>query len=170
MIAAMQTRPDLFVKFGGHPQACGFSLANFDAIQKFADAMHALATDHVEKIQELIPTVTIDARVNLDALDWELLAQLEKFAPYGIGNPEPQFLSENIHIVSVQPVGATGKHIRLMVKNGSPAIKKMMGFNLAESLPELGAGTAINGIINFGCNEWNGTRELQYKLEDFRIV
>ena len=170
MIAAMQTRPDLFVKFGGHPQACGFSLASFDAIQKFADAMHALANDHVEKIQELIPTVAIDARVNLDALDWELLAQLEKFEPYGIGNPEPQFLSENIHIVSAQPVGATGKHIRLMVKNGSPSIKKMMGFNLAESLPELSAGSAINGIINFGCNEWNGTRELQYKLEDFRLI
>ncbi|OGH61736.1 MAG: hypothetical protein A2848_03430 [Candidatus Magasanikbacteria bacterium RIFCSPHIGHO2_01_FULL_50_8] len=170
MIAAMQTRPDLFVKFGGHPQACGFSLADENAIQIFADAMHALADSQVQKIQELIPTVAIDARVNLDALDWALQEQLQKFEPFGVGNPEPTFLSEKMHVVGAQAIGAEGKHVRLMVKNGSPTIKKMMAFGMGEFLPQLTVGAAINGVYNFGVNEWNGTRELQYKLQDFRLA
>lgn len=170
MIAAMQTRPDLFTKFGGHPQACGFSLSDVSAIQTFADAMHALAEKQVEKIQELIPTVTIDTRVKIDDLTWDLLEQLEKFAPFGIGNPEPTFLSENIHIVQAHPVGVDGKHVRLLVKNGSPQTKKMMAFSMGEFLPEFTPGRTINGVYSFNSNEWNGTKELQYKLQDFRFV
>ncbi|MCX6781303.1 MAG: single-stranded-DNA-specific exonuclease RecJ [Candidatus Magasanikbacteria bacterium] len=170
MIAAMQTVPQVFTKFGGHPQACGFSLESVAAIQIFADAMHKLADTHVEHIQELIPTITIDTKVTLDSLDWELLGHLEKFEPFGIGNPEPTFLTEHISIVGVQPVGATGKHIRLMVKNGTPQIKKMMGFGMGEFLKELAIGRAMHGVVSVSCNEWNGTRELQYKLQDFRLI
>lgn len=170
MIAAMQTRPDLFTKFGGHPQACGFSLANIAAIQTFADAMHELANMQVEKIQELIPTIAIDARVKIDELDWELLQHLEKFEPFGIGNPEPTFLSEHIHIVQAQPMGADGKHVRLIVKNGTPVTKKMVAFSMGEHLPHFTPGRAIHGVYSFSKNEWNGNTELQYKLQDFRLV
>lgn len=170
MIAAMQTRPDLFTKFGGHPQACGFSLADIAAIEPFAAAMHALADAQVEKIQELIPTISIDARVQIDALDWELLEHLQKFEPFGIGNPEPVFLTEDIKIVAAQHVGTEGKHVRLMVQNGASTVKKMMGFGMGESLPEFTPGRAINGVYNFSCNEWNGTKELQFKLQDFRFI
>lgn len=170
MIAAMQTRPDLFTKFGGHPQACGFSLADFSAIQTFADAMHNLANLQVEKIQELIPTITIDVRVKIDDLGWELISHLEKFEPFGIGNPEPTFLSENIHIVQAQPMGAEGKHVRLIVKNGTPATKKMVAFSMGEYLPDFTPGRTINGVYSFSKNEWNGNTELQYKLQDFRLI
>ncbi len=170
MIAAMQTVPEVFTKFGGHPQACGFSLATPNHIQPFADTMHRLADSHVEKIQELIPTVTIDARIPLDKLDWELQRHLEKFEPFGIGNPEPTFLTENISIVGVVPVGATGKHIRLMVQSDSPQIKKMMGFGMSEFLDDLQAGKKINSVVCLSVNEWNGARELQYTLQDFRIA
>lgn len=169
MIAAMQTRPDLFTKFGGHPQACGFSLADVAAIEPFAKAMHAIADAQVEKIQELIPTVLIDARVPLDDLNWEVLEHLQKFEPFGIGNPEPIFLTEDLNIVGSQYVGTESKHIRLMIKHNSPSIKKMMGFGLGEHLPDLAPGKKINGVYNFSCNEWNGMKELQFKLQDFRF-
>jgi single-stranded-DNA-specific exonuclease len=170
MIAAMQLRPDLFTKFGGHPQACGFSLENPAAIPIFAAAMHELAHTQVEKITELIPTVMIDVRVNLDALDWDLLAQLEKFAPFGVGNPEPQFLAERMHVVDAVHVGETKKHVRLMIKNGTPAVKKMMAFNMGEHLKTFQPGAELNGVLSFSCNEWQGRRELQYKLHDFRMA
>lgn len=170
MIAAMQTRPDLFVKFGGHPQACGFSLVDEAAIQTFADAMHAIADAQVQKIQELIPTVAIDAAVNIDELDWELMHELQKLEPFGVGNPEPTFVSNALKVVAAQTVGAEGKHVRLSVQNGSSQTKKMMAFGMGEFLPHLSAGATINGVYNFGVNEWNGTQELQYTLQDFRVI
>jgi len=168
MIAAMQTRPDLFTKFGGHPQACGFSLSDAAAIEPFAAAMHALAEAQVEKIKELIPTVAIDARVPIESLDWELLEQLEKFEPYGVGNPEPVFLSEHLKIVGAEHVGAEGKHLRLKVTSAGQ-IKKVMGFGLGEHLDDLAPGRTIHGVYNFSKNEWNGIKELQFKLQDFRF-
>jgi hypothetical protein len=56
-----------------------------------------------------------------------------------------------------------------MIKHNSPSIKKMMGFGLGEHLPDLAPGKKINGVYNFSCNEWNGTKELQFKLQDFRF-
>lgn len=170
MIAALQSRPELFVKFGGHPQACGFSLADETAIGAFASAMHEIASAQVQKIHELVPTVAIDAAVNIDELDWPLLHELQKLEPFGVGNPEPIFVSHALHIVGAQSVGADGKHLRLTVQNGSAQIKKMMAFGMGEFLPHFAPGAAIHGAYRFGVNEWNGMQELQYTLQDFRLA
>ncbi len=169
MIAAMQTAPQLFTKFGGHPQACGFSLGSIDAIQEFANAMYILAEAHVANITKLIPTISIDARAQLGDLNWDVLKLLEKFEPYGMGNPEPRFLAEKMDVVTAAHVGTEGKHMRLMVKNGSPAIKKLMAFNMGEHLGRFSPGKQLDGVFTFGSNEWNGVKELQYKLHDFRL-
>lgn len=170
MIAAMQQQPELFSKFGGHPQACGFSLANAAAIEPFACAMNELAQNQVAEIRTLIRTINVDACLPLHELDHTLIEYLARFEPFGIGNPEPTFLSEQMRVVSLQPVGVEGKHLRLMVNNGSPQVKKMMAFGLGEQLTNFSPGTLFDGVYTLSINEWNGTRELEYKLNDFKIA
>lgn len=170
MIAALQTAHYLFLKFGGHPQACGFSLPNIETISKFSDTMHALSTNALAHLPEPTPTLVVDAQIQLHELTWNVWDALSRFEPFGVGNPEPKFLAECIELMQATPVGADNKHARLMVKNGTPEIKKIMAFGLGARLAEFSARAQFNGILSLGAREWNGTRELELKLHDFKII
>lgn len=170
MTAALQTVPHLFLKFGGHPQACGFSLPNIETIAEFSEAMHTLATTAVAHLPELTPTLLVDAQIQLHELTWEVWDSLSRFEPFGMGNPEPKFWAEHIELIQATPVGADNKHVRLMVKNGTPEIKKVMAFGMGKRLPELAPHAQFDGILSLSAREWNGARELEFKLHDFKIT
>lgn len=170
MISALQTAPELFEKFGGHPQACGFTLSSAEMIPKFETKMCALATAASTQTNETAPITLIDARINLRELTWDMWSILSKFEPFGVGNPEPKFLAEAMELVAVAPVGANNKHARLMVRIGSAGKKKIMAFGIGERISEFLPGAMLNGILSFGAREWNGIKELEYKLHDYQII
>ncbi|MEK7481302.1 MAG: single-stranded-DNA-specific exonuclease RecJ [Patescibacteria group bacterium] len=165
MIQGLQQIPELFVKFGGHPQACGFTLAASPAELK-------TALTRIIEMQETddTPTLPVDAEVDLEAVTWDLYDLLERFHPFGIGNPEPCFVARDCEVVHVEPVGVDGKHRRLHVRHRTSMIRKTIGFNCAEWCPALVAGDHLDMVFEVGVNEWNGNRELQLKMTDVRLT
>ncbi len=174
LIGAMQEMPEVFLKFGGHPQACGFTLKNPGLLEEFKTKLIAKAATQTATI-DLVPQITIDAEVQLDEVDWKLYDLLQKFEPFGQMNEEPKYVSRALTVTAVEPVGQDGKHLRLMVKHGSQLIKKTIGFGLgdinkyAENWKEcLKPGDKIDMVFSIGVNQWNGNRELQLTIEDIK--
>jgi single-stranded-DNA-specific exonuclease len=176
LIAAMQGMPEMFYKFGGHPQACGFTLADKGKLEEFKAKLIAKAAEQTATI-DLTPQITIDAEVELDEVNWKLYDLLQKFEPFGQANEEPKYVSRALTVTAIEPVGQDGKHLRLMVKHNSHLIKKTIGFGLgdvnkcSENWKEcLKPGDKIDMVFSIGVNEWNGNRELQLTIEDIKKV
>lgn len=174
MIEAIKTMPEMFSKFGGHPQACGFSLKSFDVLGSFKTNLSQAAATSLEHT-DLAPQLSIDVEVNLDEVNWKLYDLLQKFEPFGVANPEPLYAARGLTVVGVDPVGNDGKHLRLMVKHHSALIKKTIcfGFGNTEKHPfdwkkNLHPGDKIDLAFTVGVNEWNGNRELQLEVKDIK--
>jgi len=174
MIKALQSMPEFFYKFGGHPQACGFTLKEAALFEEFKKSMLEKAKNEIKNI-DLTPQITIDGKIDLDEVDWKLYDLLQKFEPFGQANEEPKYAAFALTIMSIEPVGQDGKHLKLLVKHNSHVIKKTIGFGLGDvnRYSEdwkncLKPGDKIDMVFSVGINEWNGNRELQLTIEDIK--
>ncbi len=173
MVKNLQAMPELFHKFGGHPQACGFTLAKPEVFEAFKERMLAAAVNLDEK--DLTPQLIIDAELNLDDVNWKLYDVLQKFEPFGQANEEPRYVAYGVTVVSIDSVGQDGKHLRLLVKHHSEVTKKTIAFGLGDTTRHeekwkdvLTPGTKVDIVFTVGVNEWNGNRELQLMIEDIK--
>ena len=176
MIGTMQEMPEFFFKFGGHPMACGFTLKNETERESFQAALIAKYHEKMSGI-DTQPILPIDAEITLEEVDWELFDVLDTFKPFGQANERPKYLSRGLTVVKVEPVGAEGKHLRIMVKHHTPKIKKTIGWNLCSTANGgtnwgaiLKPGDKIDMVYEIDVNEWNGSRELQLKIVDLKKV
>lgn len=166
MMAALHAMPELFVKYGGHPQACGFTVKP-DQLDAFRERMGTHAASVLAQA-ELLPTLHLDAQVRLADIGWELHEALQRFQPFGEKNPEPRFLARRVAVESLSPVGKDGSHLRLSVRGEDGTIRRTIGFRMGEWATRLTPGDTIDVAFTLGTNAWNGKSELQLKIVDLR--
>ncbi|HRY63319.1 MAG TPA: single-stranded-DNA-specific exonuclease RecJ, partial [Patescibacteria group bacterium] len=120
---------------------------------------------------ELIPRIVVEAEMTLKEANWEVIDQLEKFEPFGEGNREPLFLTKNLTVKEIATMGTTGQHLRLALEDSMTKIgRKFVGFGLALEWGEkIKVGSRVDVVYEFGVNEWNGNRELQFKIVDLKL-
>ncbi len=175
MIETIQSMPEYFHKFGGHPMACGFTLADKDKREAFQSAMIEQFNIKTKGL-DLSPTLDIDAEIQLDDVNWELYETLEKFAPFGQANPKPKYLAKGVTIKSLKPIGKTAGHLKMDVTHNSTKFHKTIGWGLCDTnrgdgqdwSKLLKEGDTIDIVFEIGVNEWNGNRELQLTIVDLK--
>ncbi|KKU81893.1 MAG: Single-stranded-DNA-specific exonuclease recJ [Parcubacteria group bacterium GW2011_GWA1_47_8] len=116
-------RKGVFVDVGGHALSGGFSVET--------DAIHTLEDELVSVYQNVrrekeAEEQMIDATLTLGEANWSTWKVVERFAPFGIGNPKPTFLFENIRVALVRRFGKENVHLELTFENS--AIKAIMFF------------------------------------------
>lgn len=176
MIDSLQEMPEYFDKFGGHPMACGFSLADSSKIKEFQEAFIKKCSKKTKDI-DMTPTLDIDAEIDLADVDWKLYDSLDKFKPFGQKNPAPKYVARGVTITELKPLGKEKKHLRILVTHNNNVIRKTIGWNLCTTDGEeknwcklLHVGDTIDIVFEIGINEWNGNRELQLTIVDIKQV
>lgn len=167
LVEAMQACGDIFLKAGGHPQACGLSLESVEKIELFRERMSEQAKVYF-KGKDTRPTIHVDLELPLNQINWDVYHTISKFAPFGEKNPRPKFLARSVTIVSADAIGKQGDHLRLSVTGGAGSTQKMIGFRFGKWANELTFGDKIDVVYEIDVNEWNGKRELQCRIEDLR--
>ena len=114
MISALKHCESLLEKFGGHSQAAGFTVRR-DNLAELTTRINELASnlvfdDRYEKI------VAVDAEVRLVDIDQRCVDWLKRLEPWGIGNPQPVFMSLRIEVVDFRYMGNENQHIKFTVK------------------------------------------------------
>ena len=118
IVAAMESCEDLLVRFGGHSQAAGLTVATKD-IPQLKSRLEAYSAESLET-QSLIRTVEIDAEISFDELDETMIRWINDLEPYGRGNAWPVFASRGVKGLETVHMGREQQHLRLRVEmNGA---------------------------------------------------
>ncbi len=169
LVEAMQSCGDIFIKAGGHPQACGLTLPSLDSIAEFQKGVESFALEYFgEDIPK--PHLQVDAIFPIQDIDWHLVENLEKMEPFGHKNPKPVFLSKNVQVMNARPVGKTGRHLKMTVNPQSGDLLECIGFGLGSLHEKLNMGTMIDMVYEVGVNEWNGRRQIQLSVNDINLL
>ena len=158
---ALMKCQDTIEKFGGHSMAIGITIKK-DNFDKFAKELENIAKD--SKIDEIIPIINVDAKINLNEVSRETVESLKQLEPFGEGNKTPIFVLKNLKVDSIRSL-SEGKHIKMTLKDGNSVINAI-GFNLGYLADEYKIGDKIDVVGTLEINSFNGVDSLQINLKD----
>ncbi len=168
--AGIQAAGDgLLSRSGGHGQACGFAIKDPAQLPELATRLNAHAETLLAKDQ-LVPTVNIDAEISLDDVALEMADDVARLEPFGEGNRRPNFLSKNVRIAAIDLIGSAKNHLRLTLVSPKGRRVKALGFKIGERVIELSVGAAIDIVYTIAINEWNGSKNAECRIIDFKRV
>lgn len=116
--AALVRVSDLLLRFGGHEQAAGLTMA--------ADRLGTFSRRLDEAIAEasdpacFVPCAAYDLALPLDTVTDALVDALDVLEPTGQGNPSPVFLIEG-RVTAARAIGRDGAHLMFTLQDGAAA-------------------------------------------------
>jgi single-stranded-DNA-specific exonuclease len=127
LVELMQKLPEgILFDSGGHFMAGGFS-SQEDKIDDFEkEILKAYKKIPKQKIENDI--LYIDKEIFLDDINWDFYSIIEKFQPFGIGNPKPVFLLSDLEIAKARKFGNAGIHLQLDFKKSDESTLSAIGF------------------------------------------
>ncbi|MBX4209261.1 hypothetical protein KW799_00980, partial [Candidatus Parcubacteria bacterium] len=133
VLSIMQKTPLSFLAYGGHSASGGFEVSD-DGIHSLAEALEQAAISIGPEGEERKSVV--DAQISLEDVSWDLYKDIEKLAPFGVGNPKPLFLIHGAYIDSVKSFGKEGNHTEIVFQDGGRRkISAIQFFLPKDSLP-----------------------------------
>lgn len=167
IIEALTTCDDLFVRYGGHSAAAGFTIET-ERLPELEARLLAYADQHLP--DELLTTALhIDACVPLSDVSWDLLNELKTLEPFGQGNPQPVLMSERVRVRAAWPRGADGQHLKLQLDDGQGGPSyDAIAFRLGEMARYFQQPRFIDVAYTLEDNSWGGNTTLQLNVKDFR--
>ena len=151
---ALSACSEHLLRFGGHRAAAGLAIdpanlaAFFEAFAAHADA-NLVETD-------LAPVTRIDAIVPGSALTLDLATEIERLAPFGLGNPDVTLLVPDCEAVQPGVVGE-GKHLRFRVRQGGRDAGSAIAFGLGAQLDRVRRPVRYDLACRLKENRWNGS-------------
>ena len=161
MVEGFRLCADSLEKFGGHEFAGGLSIKS-ECLERFTEAFETAARQLL-CAEDLMPRLEIDAQLDFSELGLPLLRELEILEPYGIGNPEPLFMTVNAEVCE-RKVFSAG--IRYRLRQGGRVVSGVI-FGAGDSFPGV-PGERIDVAYRLCENEWNGATSVEMKIVDLR--
>lgn len=152
-------REGVFASIGGHELAGGFSVSS-DFIHTLEDELVSVY-QAVRKEKEEGEQI-VEATISLAEVNWVNWKQIERFAPFGIGNPKPVFLFENVKLAMVRYFGKEKNHLELSFEGSS--VKAILFFAEDEKYKELAIGNLVNLVATIEVNTFRDKRELRLRI------
>ena len=175
--AILQARLEaLLLEGGGHAMAGGFSVLE----EKIPD-LHKFFNENLkEKVAEFgsKKDMFFAAKLDLPQVNIELLKELSKLEPFGMGNSKPKFIIRDLQKVKANLIGKTAEHISCIF-----SYKTTLGFsgNL-QAVSFRSFGTALGDILldpkmtkpmnvagQLNITSWMGVEKVQLLIEDVLI-
>ena len=166
--AAILACSEGLLSFGGHKAAAGLKIVSAD-VAAFAERFdaHCRSALTPEMRQKRIE---IDAEVPLGSLSLATVEAIDQLEPYGMGNPQPLLMAERVHVLGEpKTMGQGNSHLSWRVGQGDVSLRAV-GWNMAKRLAELRPGTPCAVLFRPTINEWNGRRDVQLDVKDFKVM
>jgi single-stranded-DNA-specific exonuclease len=140
-------------RFGGHRAAAGLCIRP-DRLEAFADGFAAAAAAGLADA-DLVPVVHVDAVARGDELTLDQCLELERLAPFGLGNPGVVLLAPGAELTELATVG-DGRHLRLAVV-ADGVRSGAIAFGRGGELDRFRRPGRFDVAFRLAQNRWNGT-------------
>lgn len=158
---ALQKCKNSISRYGGHAMAIGITLDK-NKVKEFTEQFEKVAEE--EKIENIMPVIPIDAKIELEQVNREMVKSLEQLEPYGEANKTPIFLIKNLRIDAIRTL-SEGKHLKLALRSNNTIIDAI-GFNLGYMADDYIIGDKIDVAGSLEINSYGGMDSLQINLRD----
>lgn len=154
-------------QFGGHKYAAGLTL-DVNQYQAFKEAFERVVAETIEPDQ-LSPEISIDAALDLNAINPKFYRILKQFAPFGPGNMRPVFCAKGVVDSGAgRTVGSDNSHVRFSLRMQDGSTYTAIGFGLGKKFELTEKGKPLDIAFTLDENEWQGQVSLQLRLKDIR--
>ena len=166
---AIESCADLLENFGGHVYAAGLTLKE-ENLEEFARRIDAFIEGKISA-EMLTPVVEIDAKLNFAQITPKFFRILKQFQPFGPGNGNPIFMTENVYDAgNGRKVGAGGVHMKLdLIQESQPYHQiAAIAFNMSDYYDYIKSGNPLDVCYSIVENYYRGNSTLQLRVKDLR--
>ena len=163
MVEGLRCCAGFLEKFGGHEYAGGLSIKQ-EKFPSFLTRFEEIARNSLAA-EDLIPVLEVDAELEFSEIGLSLIRHIETLKPFGIGNPEPLFVTKAVE-VSERRDFSGGSRLRL--RQGGKSLGAVV-FGLEKDFPA-SPGANIDLVYRLTENEWNGSSAVELRIIDCRLA
>jgi single-stranded-DNA-specific exonuclease len=154
LLQALDSMPELFVKYGGHSHAAGLTLLP-ENVPVFRERFNRYAAERLTP-DDFVFETEIDALLNLSELTDTAVEQVLRLAPFGMGNPAPVFATMNAE-VAAPPSLWNEKHLRLAFRQNGRTISTK-AWNFAGRAAEFTPGARVDLALTLEDDPYSAAR------------
>jgi len=179
LVEGLRQCADLLEKFGGHEFAGGLSIKQ-EKLPIFLQRFEAVVKASLAPA-DLVPILEVDALLEFSEISLPLFREIEALRPFGIGNPEPLFMTLAVEVSERRDFNG-GSRFRLRQKGRSldavafsPQFRVSSNESRDEDPARLGTlnsiltpGTKVDVVYRLSENVWEGLSAVELRIVDAR--
>ncbi len=168
LYSSIESCADLLENYGGHVYAAGLTLKE-ENVEEFARRMDSFIDGKITS-QMTTPVIDIDAKINFNQITPKFFRILKQFQPFGPGNTNPTFLTEEVcDEGNGRKVGAGGKHLKLdLIQEDYSRAIPSIAFNKDEFYDYIRQGQPFDVCYSIVENYYRGNSSIQLRIRDIK--
>ena len=164
IFANLEKHKDMFIKFGGHKLAAGFSMKkdNLDKLRKILNEECTLNDTDFIKI------IRADDILNASVMSVQMYDEIDKVSPYGNQFEKPVYIITNAKL-SLKNIYGEKQNIGKFVIEKDNIYLNAVTFDLNDKMKELVENNEFfNVLFSININEFNFSRKLELGIIDIK--
>lgn len=169
LVNVLEKQSDKLISFGGHYFAAGLRIEE-QHLESFAQKFEN-DVEELLKEEDMIPILEIDAELNIQDINEQLLNTLNRFEPCGQDNPSPIFITKNLPLKDIHQEFIRQEHLKLHIKQPFTTTRLVaMGFNLAQQFKtaDFNSQDKMDLVYEITENHFKGKRSIQLRIIDLK--
>ena len=163
LYAALEKNAHLLEKYSGHELAVGFTVN-----RENAEALRQALEEYAQETQaeEIVPCVNVDCVVEPQELSLREVRGLAALEPFGMGNPQPVFLMNDVRIEEITPI-SHDRHIKLHLSRQGRYFYAFV-FGMGAKSCQFVKGDLLDIMFSAEINNYRGNENTQLVIKDVR--
>lgn len=162
VVDAVAASSDIINRGGGHQFAAGVNLPTKN-ISAFRKRVNEFYKSKNFKDQKTLLLPVADAVAELSEVTENLVGEISRLEPFGIGNPQPILKSEAVIVKSLKKMGNESQHVKLDLADNAGNRMQFLAFNAPEHF-FVDPGTNLDIWYQPDINEWNNHLSVEGRL------
>jgi single-stranded-DNA-specific exonuclease len=169
VVELMTHAKEYFAEYGGHELAGGFSVKS-EQIHFLEEGLNKSFQEIKKSDTENENKISYDLKLSFGDVNLKNNTLLEKMEPFGLANPTPVFLFENVKIENIKKFGknGSGEHLEITFSDSTRrGVVAISFFSNTESFnTKIEVGLSVNLIASFDLSRFRGRPELRLRIVD----